>query len=351
MRHENTYRKYIWEGLLFFAVMLLTLGTILRGQNLSQLGSVIGKMKPLYVGEALFLAVFFVAAEGCMICFLLRGIGVAAHVPQCVGYSFAGFFFSGITPSASGGQPMQLYYMKKDGIPLPEGTAVLMAVATAYKLILAAIGTGILIFWGKPLREYLGGYFFWYMIGLSLNILLVTLLLLVMLKPVLIRCLAVKVIRLGKKSRLLSAEGKWEEKLDGFLEGYQGTVHFFREHKGKIAMLLLMTLFQRGSAFLLTWVVYRGFGLSQAGMHVVVLLQASVYVAVDMLPVPGAQGITEAMYGKVFLPVFSGRYLVPAMCVTRGLGFYLMLFAGALWVIGIHYRNVVLREKKADGGA
>ena len=57
---------------------------------------------------------------------------------------------------------MQLYYMKRDGIPLPEGTAVLMAVATAYKFVLAVVGMMILLFWQKLLKEHLGGYFFWY---------------------------------------------------------------------------------------------------------------------------------------------------------------------------------------------
>jgi uncharacterized membrane protein YbhN (UPF0104 family) len=66
-----------------------------------------------------------------------------------------------------------------------------------------------------------------------------------------------------------------------------------------------------------------------------------------MLPLPGAQGITEAMYGKVFLPVFSGQYLVPAMCVTRGVGFYLMLVIGALWVLKIHYKKIGSGRKKA----
>ena len=32
----------------------------------------------------------------------------------------------------------------------------------------------------------------------------------------------------------------------------------------------------------------------------VILLQAAIYVAVDMLPIPGAQGVTEAMYKNVF---------------------------------------------------
>ena len=34
---------------------------------------------------------------------------------RCIQYSFIGFFYSGITPSATGGQPVQLYYMNKDG--------------------------------------------------------------------------------------------------------------------------------------------------------------------------------------------------------------------------------------------
>ena len=181
MRRKSTDRKYGKEFFLFLAIMMLTFGVVLRGQNFSQLKSTLIRMKPVYVGAALFLSVFFVAAEGCMICFLLRSVGIIVHVRQCVGYSFAGFFFSGITPSASGGQPMQLYYMKRDGIPLPEGTAVLMAVATAYKFVLAVVGMMILLFWQKLLKEHLGGYFFWYIVGLSLNVLLVILLLFVML--------------------------------------------------------------------------------------------------------------------------------------------------------------------------
>ena len=143
MKRKSTDRKYGKEFFLFLAIMMLTFGVVLRGQNFSQLKSTLIRMKPVYVGAALFLSVFFVAAEGCMICFLLRSVGIIVHVRQCVGYSFAGFFFSGITPSASGGQPMQLYYMKRDGIPLPEGTAVLMAVATAYKFVLAVVGMRI----------------------------------------------------------------------------------------------------------------------------------------------------------------------------------------------------------------
>ena len=70
--------------------------------------------------------------------------------------------------------------MKKDGIALGDATLTLMTVALLYKLVLAVIGTGLLLFWGNGLTAYLGNYISLYGLGLFLNILLVVLLLLVM---------------------------------------------------------------------------------------------------------------------------------------------------------------------------
>ena len=53
----------------------------------------------------------------------------ASTLPRCIQYSFIGFFYSGITPSATGGQPVQLYYMNKDGNRGSDSTVVLMTVA------------------------------------------------------------------------------------------------------------------------------------------------------------------------------------------------------------------------------
>ena len=63
------------------------------------------------------------------------------------------------------------------------------------------------------------------------------------------------------------------------------------------------------------------------------ILQASVYIAVDMLPLPGAQGITEFMYRSVFASVFSQSYLIPSMLVSRGLNFYFLLVVSLLVVV------------------
>lgn len=82
-------------------------------------------------------------------------------------------------------------------------------------------------------------------------------------------------------------------------------------------------------------------------MFAVMFLQASVYIAVDMLPVPGAQGITELMYRSVFLSVFTERFIMPSLYVTRGISFYFLLLV-SLVVIGGNwvYRNDWFAERK-----
>lgn len=105
-------------------------------------------------------------------------------------------------------------------------------------------------------------------------------------------------------------------------EKYRETVQFFAGHKGKIVAVTLFTVLQRCSVFFLTYLVYLGFHLKGTDALTVMMLQASVYIAVDMLPLPGAQGITELMYKSIFAGVFPGTFLTASMCVSRGINFY-----------------------------
>lgn len=100
--------------------------------------------------------------------------------------------------------------------------------------------------------------------------------------------------------------------MEQFLSGYQETVSFLRNYKKMIGAVAIGTFAQRFSLFLLTYVIYRGLGLQGFSMWEIVWLQAAVYIAVDMLPVPGAQGITEVVFQSVFKSIFTEQYL-PAM--------------------------------------
>lgn len=327
MNKKKVHELIVNVGI-FAAVMALTFWSVFRGQDFADIAGAVGQMSGVYLFGAVFLAVFFVAGEGCMIWYLLRGIGERTTLPRCVSYSFIGFFFSGITPSATGGQPMQLYYMKRDGNSLSAASVVLMTVAVIYKLVLVLTGIGILLFWGAPLKKYLQAYYGLYFFGLFLNVVLVVILLMVMFSQRTIRTCFYRIENIMVRIHLWRQSEARQEKVEQFLAGYQQTVAFLKSHKRMIVMTIAGTFLQRFSVFIMTYVVYRGLGLSGVAMLDIVLVQAAVYIAVDMLPIPGAQGITEAMYRCVFQNIFVGNYLVVSVCITRGVSFYLMLLVG-----------------------
>ncbi len=327
-RNQKEMHKLIGNAVIFAIVMALTFWSVFRGQNFAGIVDAVGQMTGTYMAAAAFLAVLFVAGEGCMIWYLLRGIGEQSTLPRCISYSFIGFFFSGITPSATGGQPMQLYYMRRDGNTLSASSVVLMTVAVIYKFVLVFIGIGILLFWRTSLRAYLQGYFGLYLLGLCLNAVVVAVLLMVMFSQGIIRNCFDKLEKMMICLRLWKRTEARREKVELFLSGYRETVDFLRRHKSLIGVTIAGTFIQRCSVFVLTAVVYRGLGLSGTEMLDIVLVQAAVYIAVDMLPIPGAQGITEAMYRSVFRDIFVGNTLVVSVCITRGISFYLVMLVG-----------------------
>ena len=327
-------KKNIISGIFFLLLAGLTFYTIFNGNDMKAVAEAIGRVHPGYLIGAAVLGIFFVCAEGIMIWYLLHALDKRAKLLSCIRYSFVGFFFSGITPSATGGQPMQLYYMNKDKLKMSECTVVLMTVAVIYKLVLVVMGIGILLFAHKELAGFLGAYLYLYYLGLFLNVIVVAVLLFVMVRPKLFTGVVFSIEKLLVKLHLLKPSDTRVNRLTGFVERYHDTVQFFLKNKHRIVGVIIITFLQRMSVFVLTYVIYRGFRLDGISAVTVIFLQASVYIAVDMLPLPGAQGITELMYKNVFAAVFPGNLLTASMCVTRAINFYFLLILSAavtLW--------------------
>ena len=292
-------RKNLISAAFFLLLLTATIVVIFQGNDMNTVVAAMQTLSPVYLVAAALTALFFTSAEGIMIWYLLGSLEGKTPLFSCIKYSFVGFFYSGITPSATGGQPMQLYYMQKEGHKVSDSSVVLMTVAVVYKLVLALMGVAILLFYRTQLMGYLGAVL--------------------------------------KKLHILKKSGKRKEKLIEMADQYHEAVVFLIGHKNKIAFVLILTFIQRCSVFFMTWLIYKGMGLTGESVLSIMILQASVYIAVDMLPLPGAQGITEIMYKASFGQVFKGALLPASMCLTRGLNFYFLLIVSAVTAMYCHF--------------
>lgn len=232
--------------------------------------------------------------------------------------------------------------MNKDGNKGSDCTIVLMTVAVIYKIVLVVLGVGMLLFCGGALKTELQSFFPLYLLGLALNTVAVAVVLAAMLFPQWMIVVWAWVEKQFIRLDIWKANPQRMDKVQTFTGNYRNAVDWLKQHPGKLIVVIAVTFLQRCSVFLLTYMVYLGLGQAGTSIQEVILLQASVYIAVDMLPLPGAQGITELMYRSVFAPVFSKGSLIPSMLISRGLNFYFLLLAGA----GVTAANHFLVKKK-----
>ena len=139
-------KKTIFNILFLIALFLITIYIMFKGQDLATILDRVRDVKIQYITLGIILVIVFVCCESVIIKYLLWVVQIKWPLYKCVRYSFIGFFFSCITPSATGGQPAQIYYMKKEGLSIPTSTIILMLVTIEYKFVLVFIGLCILLF-------------------------------------------------------------------------------------------------------------------------------------------------------------------------------------------------------------
>ena len=325
-------RKMILNTLFLILVVSITLYYVFHDQDVSGLLETIKCTDIRYWLWAVLCVLFFICSESIIIYYMMSSIKQKVNLVHCFLYSFVGFFFSCITPSATGGQPAQVYFMKKDKIPIPVATLVLMIVTIAYKMVLVVIGAVVVILRPTEIMNYLKPVLGICYLGLLINVFVVGFMLLLVFHPTMAKNQLTFLVRLLGRLHLVRRKEHYLLKIESAMKQYKDIALYFRTHKMVICNVLIITIIQRILLFYVTYLAYRSFGLNKTGFITIVVLQGMISVAVDMLPLPGGMGISEKLFLSIFTPVFETMTL-PIMIVSRGLSYYTELILSAIFTV------------------
>lgn len=340
-------RNHIISLIFMFVVVAATFYVITQENDMR---AIVTALKSINVGWLLLSAVtalIYVALEGVVIDYLLRSVSVEVPLFQGIKWSYIGFFVSAITPSSTGGQPAQLYYMNKDGVKISESTPVLMITAVLFKVVAVVVGIALL-FWYGGLKQHFGNYLWLYFLGLGLNVMLVVILVVVMMKPSWAQKCVLGIEKFLVRIHVLKPSSDRIKRLIAAIAEYADVISFFRNNKFKILIATAITFVQRSCMFVMPLFVYLGMGLTGTSFLTIIALQAAVYITVDMLPLPGSVGINELIYSLVFSTIFSGEYLAASLLVTRGVSFYFLLFASLGVLLYAHFKKTTIAGQSAE---
>ena len=341
--------KYALNIALILIITFLTLHLIFKEQELPAIIRDLKSADKRWIAGGAAAAVAFVAGESVIIHYMLRVLEQKTSFFRCLKYSFIGFFFSYITPSSTGGQPMQMYHMKKDKIKIGYSTLIMLLITIAYKSVLILMALGFLMFNFGTVEQYAGDMKWLIVLGFVLNLSFIALLLLVFLKPIWARALGIKNVGLLSKLRVIKRKNKdkYTEKVIRICDTYAMGADYIKKNLAVVFKIFVLTALQRICLFSVTWIVYKAYGLSGTSFIDILTLQIIIAVAVEMLPLPGAAGISEGCFLLTFTEIFGEGLVKPALLINRGITFYLILLIGAVVTLGAHIINIK-REKRQN---
>lgn len=312
------------------ALLAWTVHTIFQQQTPGQLASALlgADWRVLLLGVPLM--ALFLCCEAKATHAILRALGCAQPFRRCAYYSSVGFFFSTITPSATGGQPAQVVAMSRDGVPAASGALDMLLVTIGYNT--AAMFWGIYaLFTAGGLTERLGGQVGLLLgLGLAIFALLDIFMFLFLFLPGPAKRLLYGCIALAARAYLPLDRAGLEARADQHLAEYRRGAGLIRRAPALLVQVVGLSMVQLACSYAMPYVVYRAFGLSGFGLGEIMALQALCAIAVGYLPLPGSAGAAENVFLRGFRLIYGEALVAPAMILSRTLNCYLVLAATGL---------------------
>lgn len=331
-----------FRNLIFFIVLIaLTFYILLKDQDIMQILNVIRSVKVQFVIIGAVCMMLYIVCEAINIGRTLKILKEKSSFFKNIKYALIGFFFSSITPAASGGQPAQVYYMHKDKISVANSTLALLLNLTSMQIITISFALFSLIFNHQHLNQPLRVFF---VIGILLNASALTLLLIGVFSRRLARGLVNIALKIMKLLRIKNIEAK-KERYALELEKYHFSAVYIKDNKKMILKMICTTAIQFFLYYSVSYWTYRAFGLNEENILKIVGLQSILFGTVSGIPSPGAVGVTEGAFMEIFKSVIPEGLISSAVLVNRGVNFYLLVMVSAIVVI---INDLVTKNDKDD---
>ena len=322
--------KLIRNFILFILLIIITFAVLLKGEDISQILNILASTKIQYVLVGILCMAVYISCEAINIGRTLKTLNEKSTFIQNLKYALIGFFFSAITPAASGGQPMQVYYMHKDKIAVSNSMLALLLNLTSMQVVTIGFALISVCFNYKYLNGVLIAFF---IVGILLNLSALDLLLIAIISKRLSRGIINFVEKILKFFKVRNIEAK-KEKLESELEKYHESAVYIKQNKKIIIQLLLTTFVQFFVYYSVTFWTYKALGMNGANILEITSMQSVLFATVSGIPSPGAVGVTEGAFTEIFRNIYPGAMMSSAILLNRGINFYFfVIFSGIVTII------------------
>ena len=340
----NIKRKLISTAI-FILLFFLAYYFVFRDYSITEFQQTLSKCNGLYIVVAMLCVGLWVFLEAYFFKYIFRKLKYKISWHQAIGYVFTETYFSAITPSSTGGQPVQMVEMNKDKIPYRISSIVVIVNTLLYKIaLLVIVLLGFFIFYSdiKTLTPAFRGFA---LLGFIITSLLVALFLCLLFSKKFI----MKLVNFGYgilwKLRIKKKDDESQKKLEASIDEYRNVARYIKKDKKTVVKSFLIIFGQRLSLLLVNYFIYKSFNINNISVLFAITIQAYLTIAADFIPVPGGVIISEALLIETNVVLGITDIAKGATLVFRNISFYFLVLVSLVYYMIFHYAKRKPAEK------
>ena len=239
-------------------------------------------------------------------------------------------FFHAITPFAAGGQPWQIYKLKKDGLSLGQATNIVIQDFIVYQIALILLGSIAIItnsiihiFPSDSLLKKL------VTIGFIINTLVIIILFLVAFSKKWNKKLIDGSINILSKIKIIKDKEKYLQKSEKFIHNFHQSALVLFKDKLNMARIISLNFIALIGQYLIPFTLLMGLGI-YVNPFITIVTSAYVMLIGSMVPIPGGTGGLEFSFLSFFKNFVKEPKLTSVMIAWRIITYYFGILVGAI---------------------
>lgn len=241
-------------------------------------------------------------------------------------------FFNGITPFASGGQPYQVYALRKEKIDVVDCTNICVQNFVAYQLALVLLGTLAIIFNNifnlfpdvRMLKIFV-------LIGYLVNLSVAGGLFAISFTQKFNRLILKLIINLGSKLRIVKDKNETIERFNSYVSRFYNSTKLLLKDKKNLIKVIFYHFIGLICHYSVPLAVLYSMGdFSSFNLYISIIASAYVMIIGSFIPLPGGTGGLEYSFVVFFGNFISNGKLTVLMLLWRFITYYFGMIAGAI---------------------
>ncbi len=241
-------------------------------------------------------------------------------------------FFNGITPLASGGQPLQLYELHKDNIKITDATNMITQFFIVYQIALVFFSIVTIVI-SNYLSFEINNIIVRKMIllGFIINIVILIIVIIVSFNKKINRKVISSIVKILYKFKIIKNKDSLIKKINSSCDRFYQNSQVLLKNSKTFIICVLLQIVQLIFLFIIPFFVFKSItDVKTLNILNTIVISCYIHLASYYIPIPGATGGMEYGFISLFSTFVNNFFLKTATILWRFITYFLPVIVGGI---------------------